>query len=147
MPPSSQHHSEARIRPASPSPIRSPGRVTQDRFNAGRLTPQVNEVSFEILDRPYRLHRASLVAQRVNNLPLTQETWVGFQGREDTLENGMTAHSSILAGEFRGQRSLVGYSLWGHRESDVTERLTLSLPHRLFDVYIYIFTSNVKGVL
>ena len=28
---------------------------------------------------------------------------------------------------FHGQRSLVGYSPWSHRESDTTERLTLSL--------------------
>jgi len=33
-----------------------------------------------------------------------------------------------LAGEAHGQRSLVGYSPWGHRESDRTEELTLSLP-------------------
>ena len=31
----------------------------------------------------------------------------------------------FLAGEFHGQRSLVGYSPWGHKESDMTERLTL----------------------
>ena len=31
-----------------------------------------------------------------------------------------------LPGESQGQRSLVGYSPWGHRESDMTERLTLS---------------------
>jgi len=30
------------------------------------------------------------------------------------------------AGEFLGQRSLVGYSPWGHKESDRTEGLTLS---------------------
>ena len=30
------------------------------------------------------------------------------------------------AGEFLGQRSLVGYSPWGHTESDQTEGLTLS---------------------
>ena len=34
-------------------------------------------------------------------------------GWEDTLEKGMATHSSILAGEFHGQRSLVGYSPWG----------------------------------
>ena len=33
-----------------------------------------------------------------------------------------------LAGEAHGQRSLVGYNPWGHRESDRTEELTLSLP-------------------
>ena len=32
----------------------------------------------------------------------------------------------FLPGEFRGQRSLVGYSPWGHEESDMTERLILS---------------------
>ena len=32
-----------------------------------------------------------------------------------------------LPGEFHGQRSLAGYSLWGRKESDMTEQLTLSL--------------------
>ena len=31
-------------------------------------------------------------------------------GREDPLEKEMAIHSSILAGEFHGQRNLVGYS-------------------------------------
>ena len=31
-----------------------------------------------------------------------------------------------LPGESHGQRSLAGYSLWGRKESDMTERLTLS---------------------
>ena len=33
----------------------------------------------------------------------------------------------LLPGEFYGQRSLVGYSPWGGKESDITEQLTLSL--------------------
>ena len=34
----------------------------------------------------------------------------------------------LLPGKLHGQRSLVGYSLWGHKESDMTERLiTLGL--------------------
>ena len=37
----------------------------------------------------------------------------------------------FLPGEFHGQRSLVGYSLWGHKESDRTERITLSLSFHL----------------
>ena len=32
----------------------------------------------------------------------------------------------FLSGEFYGQRSLVGYSPWGSKESDMTEGLTLS---------------------
>ena len=39
----------------------------------------------------------------------------------------MLLHTPVfLAGEFHGQRSLVGYHPWGHKESDMTERLTLS---------------------
>ena len=30
-----------------------------------------------------------------------------------------------LPGEFHGQRSLADYSLWGHKELDMTEQLTL----------------------
>jgi len=34
----------------------------------------------------------------------------------------------FLPGEFHGQRShLVGYSPWGHKESDMTEPLTFSV--------------------
>ena len=37
-------------------------------------------------------------------------------------EEGMATHSSVLA--WRIQRSLVGYSPWGHKESDITEQLS-----------------------
>ena len=33
--------------------------------------------------------------------------------------------SIFLPGEFHGQRSLAGYSPWGHKESDMTEQLIL----------------------
>ena len=56
-----------------------------------------------------------------------QETEVQSLSWEDPLEKEMATHSSILPGEFHGQRSLVGYSSRGHRESDMTEQLTLSL--------------------
>ena len=44
-----------------------------------------------------------------------------FLTPEDPLEESMAARSSILAGESHGQRSLAGYSPWGHKESDTTE--------------------------
>ena len=56
-----------------------------------------------------------------------QEIWVRSLDQEDSLENAMTTHSGIHAGEFRGQRSLAGYSPWGCKELDTTERLTFSL--------------------
>ena len=45
-------------------------------------------------------------------------------GGEDPLEEGMATHSSILAWEIPWQRRLVGYSPWGRKESDTTERLS-----------------------
>ena len=35
----------------------------------------------------------------------------------------MATHSSTVPGKSHGQRSLVGYSAWGRKESDTTERL------------------------
>ena len=65
----------------------------------------------------------SLVAQMVKNLPAMQETWVQYLGWEDPLEEGMPTHYSCLENP-HGQRSLAGYSLWGHKESDTTDRLS-----------------------
>ena len=52
------------------------------------------------------------VAQMVKNLPATWKTWVQSLGQEDPLEREMATHTSILPGEFHGQRSLAGYSPW-----------------------------------
>ena len=41
---------------------------------------------------------------------------------EDHLEEETVIQSSILAGEFHGQRSLKGYSPWGRKELDMTEQ-------------------------
>ena len=57
----------------------------------------------------------------VKNLPVMQEPRVRSLGGEDPLEKGMATHSSILAWEIHGQRSLAGYSPWGHRELDTAE--------------------------
>ena len=40
-----------------------------------------------------------------------QETQVQALSQEDPLEKGMASHSSILAWEIHGQRSLEGHSL------------------------------------
>jgi len=60
------------------------------------------------------------VAQKVKNLPARQETrvpsWVGkFLWRREWQSTPV-----FLPGEFHGQRSLVGYSLWGQKELDTT---------------------------
>ena len=54
-------------------------------------------------------------------LPM-QETWVQSLGWEESLEKEMATPSSILAlNTCHGQRSLVGYSPRGRKESDTTE--------------------------
>ena len=51
--------------------------------------------------------------------------WVQSLGREDPLEKEMATHSSMLAWRIpRRERSLVGYSSCGRKESDTTERLS-----------------------
>ena len=44
--------------------------------------------------------------------------------REDPLEKGMVPIPVFFPEEFHGQRSLAGYSPWGRKESDMTERLS-----------------------
>ena len=62
---------------------------------------------------------ASLVAQMVKNLPAMWETWVQSLGWEDPLEKGMATQSSILAWIIPWTEE--PSSLWGHKESDMTE--------------------------
>ena len=55
------------------------------------------------------------VAQLVKNLPAMQETLVQSPVREDPLFSCLE--------NLHGQRSLVGYSPWGHKESEMIEHL------------------------
>ena len=64
---------------------------------------------------------ASLVTQLVKNPPAMRETWVQSLGWQDPLEKGKATHSSVLA--WRIPQTV---QAWGHKESDVTERLPLS---------------------
>ena len=59
----------------------------------------------------------------------------------------------FLHGEFHGQRSLAGYSLWDGIELDMTERLTQTYIYiymyiwyvYIYIIYIYIIIGN--GIL
>ena len=55
----------------------------------------------------------------------------------------MAIGSSILAWEILGQRSLAGYSPWGHRQSDTTEQLdNRSVGLLSFLMFVTITTSK-----
>ena len=60
----------------------------------------------------------------VKNLPASTRDIrdaVSNPGWGGSPEKEMATHSSILAWIIPGQRSVVGYSPWGHKESDMTE--------------------------
>ena len=65
-----------------------------------------------------------MVAQTVKNLPAMQETgfnpWVGKM----PWRRKWQSIPVFLPGKSHGQRSLEGYSPWGHKESDTTKQLT-----------------------
>ena len=67
----------------------------------------------------------------VKNPPAVQE----IQGLEDPLQKEMATHSNILAWRISWTEKPGGYSPWGQKELNKTERLTLSLHfHRCLSV-------------
>ena len=63
------------------------------------------------------------MAEMVKNLPAMWETWdQNIPWRRQRL------HIPVFwPGEFRGQRSLAGYSPWGLKQLETTEQTALSL--------------------
>ena len=47
----------------------------------------------------------------------------------------------LLPGESHGGRSLVGYSPWGHKELDMTERLHLGIVNTLHKIMLFKFKA------
>ena len=68
-------------------------------------------------------HGTSLVAQTVKHLSTTWETRVRSLGREVPWRRKWQSTPVLLPGKSHGQRSLVGYSPWGHKQLNMTERL------------------------
>ena len=74
-----------------------------------------------------------------------QETRVWSLGQEDPWRRKWQPTPVLLPGESHGGRSLVGYSPWGHKESDMTERLHfhfLSLLPDTLHIFQIIFTHQ-----
>ena len=66
----------------------------------------------------YSAYRTSLLAQTVKRLPRPGfNPWVG----KISWRRKWQPTPVFLPGKSHGRRSLVGYSLWGHKESDTTE--------------------------
>ena len=66
------------------------------------------------------------MAQTVKGLPAMRETRVRSLGREDPLGEEMATHSRMLAWEIPWTEAPGGLQSMGRKESDMTERLTLT---------------------
>ena len=69
------------------------------------------------------------------------ETRVQFLRWEDPLEKEWQPTPVFLPEKSYGWRSLVGYSPWGHKESDTTGQL--SLTHCLQQITTHTYTRTV----
>ena len=74
------------------------------------------------------------MTQLVKNPPAIRKTWVQSLGWEYPLEKGKATHSSVLAWR----------SAWGPKESDRTERLTLSLSTFMILALYKSIVVNIK---
>ena len=71
-----------------------------------------------------------------------QETWV----RKIPWRSEWQPTPVFLPGESRGQRTLVGYSSWGHKESDTAKTLTPQSAlkcMRLFNLHDHVYFSQI----
>ena len=74
-----------------------------------------------------RASLAQMVAQTVKNRPAMQKSQVQSLDWEDPRRREWQTTAVFLPGESCGQRSLVGYSPWGHKESATIEQPTHNL--------------------
>ena len=61
----------------------------------------------------------SVVKKKKKNLPAKQEMRIQSLGQEDPPGEG-NGTSIFFSEKSHGQRSMVGYSLWGHKKLDTT---------------------------
>ena len=68
----------------------------------------------------------------VKNLPANAGDKGSIPGSGRSPERRIWQPTPIfLPGKFHGQRSLAGYSPWGHKELDMTEQLTFNPVHNI----------------
>ena len=84
------------------------------------------------------------MAQAVKNPPAMRETRVCSPGQEDALEKGMATHSSVLTGRIAWTEE-PGGSPWGHKELDMTERLTVAFCGSEEVIVVLLVAGNEVG--
>ena len=92
-----------------------------DKFLEKYNLPKVNQKEIENLNRPITSTEIETV---IKNLPTNkaQDQMASQVNSTKNLEKSLMAtHSSILAWKTPWTEEPVGYSRWGHKESDMTE--------------------------
>ena len=113
----SQHQSELQI-PPGVLPSQSPAVAALVPF---KCLPWFKQVHYNCWGFPGGSGKRIKI---VKNLPAVQETQVQLLVRKIPWRRKWQPTPVFLPGESHGQRSLVGYSPWNHKESDKTEWLT-----------------------
>ena len=84
-----------------------------------------------------------MVVQTVKKLPARQQIWVLPLVWEDLLQNGMAIHSSIFAWRIPWTEEPGGLQSMGHKEVDMTKRLTHTHTHTHTRFFSYLFGWNL----
>ena len=101
-------------------PFLSPGDLPKSESEPTSPAPQADSLPLHYQGSPWNLLLTSLVAQTVKRLSIMWETRVLSLGQEGPWRRKWQSTPVLLPGKSYGQRSLVGYSLRGHKESDTT---------------------------
>ena len=72
----------------------------------------------------------------VKNLPVLKQTWFNLCVGKTPWRRKWLPTPVFLPGEFHGERSLVGYSPWGHKESDMTFLKSIELAIHSYQSFL-----------
>ena len=86
-----------------------------------QIKARPNSLSLLAFNETYSHPQVSLEVQKVKNLPAMKKNWVQFLCWGDPLKNEMASPPVFMPGESHGQKSLAGYSTWGHKALDMVE--------------------------
>ena len=93
----------------------------------------INSLVLNLLYCPTLIYiGASLVTETVKRLPAMRETWLRFRVGKIPWRRKWQSTPALLPGKSHGWRSLIGYSLWGRKELDTTERLHFHILSHIY---------------
>ena len=93
-----------------------------------------------------RVYPPALGTQMVKNLPAIWDTWIRSLSQKNPLEKGIATHFSVLVWRISWTEEPDRHSLWGCKESYVTEWLTLPLRVKLLSIETNTRRKNTQNI-